>query len=171
MDKQVFAKQLSFVHNMMVASIPLLKFAATQSDGALKEYFSHHIDEEEGHVDVLADDLKRLGVEQPPLDMRAIEVAGAQYYLIAHAHPAALLGYMAALERESHSEEALQAIEKTCGTEMKCLRLHTKLDAQHIKELDEQIEALPDDLKKLARDTEQYTSQKVSACLLEMQVQ
>lgn len=168
MDKQAFIKQLCFVRNMMVASEPLLKFAGIQSEGALKAYFNHHLDEERGHVQILDDDLMRLGVTDIPLDARAAEVTGAQYYLIAHAHPSALLGYMAALERESHTPEVIDEIEKLCGTEMKCIRLHTKLDAQHIKELDEQIEILPDNLKQLARDNERYTLEKVTACLNEM---
>lgn len=165
MNKDGYIRQLSFVHNMMVASVPLLDFAAMQSEGALKDYFAHHLDEERGHIEILADDLKRLGVDGVALDANAVEVTGAQYYLIAHVHPSALLGYMAALERESYAEDVVSEIEGICGTEMKCLRLHAKLDAQHIKDLDEQIEGLPDHLRGLARDNERYTHNKVMAGL------
>lgn len=146
---------------MMVASIPLLEFAVKFADGDLKDYYHKHIDEEIGHVEILKQDLAKMGVTEIPLYLDAVEVVGAQYYLIAHVHPAALLGYMAALERESVPDEMIDEIENHHGIKLNCMRLHTKLDSEHIKDLDAEIEKLPEDIKQMVKGNEQYTIAKV----------
>lgn len=132
----------SFVYRTMVASVPLLSFAISLSDGILKEYYIKHLREESGHDLMLLDDLKRLGVDEVPMFHFAAQFAGSQYYLIAHDHPALLLGYMRALERDSLP---LDEIDRLCahhGTELTALRHHAIHDPQHAADLDAIIASL-----------------------------
>lgn len=169
MDKSVLVNRLCFAHNMIVASIPLLEFAAARVDGELKSYFEQHAREESGHDAVLMEDLKALGVTEVPLNIEALETVGAQYYLVAHVHPSALLGYMAALERESVHENEIEQIEKAHSIKLKCLRLHAKLDVQHIKDLDAQIASLPGDLREIAKGNEMYVASKINKHFLSVE--
>jgi hypothetical protein len=139
-----------------------LEFAAARSDGDLKDYFEKHIGEEKNHDAILLQDLRALGVGDIPLNIEAVELAGAQYYLVGHVHPSALLGYMAALERESHDESVIGNLESEHGVELRCLRIHSKLDARHIVDLDAQIEGLPAELRSIANGNELYTASKIN---------
>ena len=164
-NKSHLKKQMMFAHNLIVASIPLLEMAIEKSTGELKEYYERHVFEEAGHAEILEEDLKSLGITDIAINPDAVEIAGAQYYLIAHVHPAALLGYMAALERHNVPEALITELEKHHEVTLKCMRLHTLLDVEHIKDLDEQIERLRFDLKKLAKDNEDYVVEKINrAC-------
>lgn len=161
---------LEFLYRMIECSIPLLKFAIPISDGDLKEYYKHHLKEETGHDLVLLDDLKRCGVEKEDIHFfpDVAELIGMQYYLIAHKGPYALLGYMSALERENPTEEIILSIESALGTEMKCMRLHSKLDIDHIKEIDMEIAKLSPEQRRIVEFNESYTKQKLITGLSEL---
>lgn len=148
-DKKVLCSMLSFVHQTMIASVPLLKFALERADDPrLVEYYTQHIDEESGHDVMLADDLARLGCVHPRVSFLAAQLAGAQYYLIAHDDPALLLGYMLALESESMTEMEVNALSSFHGVNLTAMRHHAEHDPQHAEDLRGVIDGLPEPLAK-----------------------
>ena len=137
-------KRLHFNYWLMKASERLLEEAIPEATGALQDYYKKHLEEERRHEEWLAEDLKRMGVPLV-LDLNAASVAGAQYYLIKHVHPALLLGYMWILEAAPKPLETVEALEQEHGP-LKCLRYHAEHDPDHVKDLADQINALPEDL-------------------------
>lgn len=149
-DKQTLAAHLSFVYRLIVASEGLLERAiARETDIDRLAYFRSHLAEEAGHAQLLAEDLRSLGVTDIPRFHLAELMAGSQYYLIEHEHPAALLGYMAALERAAPSPALVDVLESKYGA-LRCVRLHADNDPGHCKELIEQMGKLPEKLRALA---------------------
>lgn len=148
MDPYIFKTTLSFIYRLMVAAEPLLARAIEKSEGPLQRYFRAHLEEERGHERILAADLARLAVDPIPKFHLAELIAGGQYYLIEHEHPAALLGYMSVLESAPHPLGEVDALEREFGP-LNALRLHAEHDIWHIKEIREQIERLPVELKAL----------------------
>lgn len=135
---------------MMQASAPLLQFAIPKTDGILRDYYVKHLSEETGHDAMLERDLLALGVTEIPRYHDAAKIAGSQYYLIAHEHPASLLGYMHVLEKNAFNENDVAELEKLHGVTLECLRHHAKHDPHHVAELEEQITLLPVDVRGLA---------------------
>lgn len=128
----------------MRASESLLGEAIARSEpGHLRDYFNRHLDEEQGHVGWLLEDLE--GEELPPHPLPAA-MAGTQYYLINHVHPMSLLGYMLALETPtpiSKVEEWEAAYgEKLCRT----VRYHAVHDQAHHQDLLMLIHEQPKDM-------------------------
>jgi hypothetical protein len=148
-NREFLVTNLTFVYRMIVASAPLLVFAVPRSEGRLKRYYEHHLAEEIGHDTMLEEDLRRLGVEKIPHYHLAAQIAGSQYYLVAHEHAAALLGYMHVLESMALKPNVVAAVERAHGVELKAMRHHAEHDPGHVAELNEQIEALPAELKSL----------------------
>lgn len=148
-DKQFLVDNLCWFYRLMVASAPLLEFAIKHCpDNYLKEFYAKHLAEEQGHDEMLAKDLVGMGIDRIPCSMSAARLAGSQYYLIAHHHPAMLLGYMQALESESLPVSLIEELEATHGCELACLRHHAIHDPHHIAELDIQVVGLPEVLLK-----------------------
>lgn len=151
LDKQFLCSGLSFVYRTMIASVPLLDFAIERATGDLLRYYNEHREEERGHDEMLRDDLRRLGVKEIPHSHAAAQMAGAQYYFIAHEHPAMLLGYMHALEKNSLPLEMVDALSAHHGTELTALRHHAKHDPLHRMDLERMIEGLPTALRERVR--------------------
>jgi len=151
-NKSDLVSVLSFVYHTMRASVPLLKFALlhNMSEG-LKAYYNKHIEEEAGHDDMLLQDLYALGVSPLPLTFFAAQFAGSQYYLIAHEHPALLLGYMRALESESFTEVEIDNLCKIHHVELSAMRHHALHDPFHCRDIDEQIAQLSTSLQARVR--------------------
>lgn len=147
-DINHLSKVFSFIYRTMIASAPLLEFAIPKAEGKLKEYYQQHLAEEIGHDTMLLDDLKRLGVDEVPLLHFAAQFAGSQYYLIAHEHPALLLGYMRALESNAMPIEEVDKLSLHHGTELTALRHHAVHDPHHKKDLDDMIASLDEDLQQ-----------------------
>lgn len=162
MDAFTLKTTLSFVYRLIVASEPLLERAIAKADGSLRSYLEQHLEEERGHVGILAADLARLGVAPIPRFHLAELVAGNQYYLIEHEHPAALLGYMAALEGRPLPLGDVDVLEKEFGS-LNALRLHAENDPQHIEDLRAEIEQLPYGLKMLVQMNEQRVLNQLDA--------
>lgn len=148
-DRRILTQALSVLYRTMVASEALLKFAIPRAAGELLDYYKQHLEEERGHEVMLEDDLMRLGVEKIPHYFGAAQLAGSQYYLIAHVHPAMLLGYMKAMESSPMSLEMVEHLSSVHGTPMTCLKHHAIHDPSHKLDLDKHIARLPEDLKKL----------------------
>jgi hypothetical protein len=139
LDKRDLCEVLSFCYRTMLASVPLLEFAIQRSAGELRDYYEQHVIEEQGHERMVADDLQRLGIAPIPTSHFAAQVAGSQYYLIAHEHPALLLGYMHALESQTMSVEVAKYLSKHHGTELTALLHHARHDPQHKVDLERVI--------------------------------
>lgn len=135
-------KILSFFYRTMIASAPLLRFAISLSDGELRSYYQKHLQEEIGHDIMQLNDLRQFGIGEPERFHYAAQFAGSQYYLIAHDHPALLLGYMRALENETMPVEKIENLESHHGIELKTLRHHSIHDIAHKEDLDAQIALL-----------------------------
>lgn len=162
-DRAYLIRNLSFVYRMIVASAPLLEFAAERSSGALLDYYLKHLAEEYGHDLMLKNDLFRLGVETVDRHHGAAALAGSQYYLIDHEHPALLLGYMSVLERHQMPQEVVDHLERVHGTELNALRHHSIHDPHHIKDIDAQIEQQSDALQSLIRWNASCTSDFINS--------
>lgn len=155
-DRATLVRTLCTVYRMMVASAPLLEFAIPKATGEVRRYYIEHLLEEQGHDDMLLDDLHRLGVEDVPYSHAAASIAGAQYYLIAHDHPALLLGYMHALERESMPVETVDQLSARHGTALTALRHHSLHDPHHKGDLERVIATLPEGLQMRVRWNEDH---------------
>lgn len=164
-ERDVLIRTLCTVYRMMVASVPLLEFALPKSTGEVRKYYAQHLIEEDGHDAMLLDDLWRLGVEEIPHSHVAAEIAGSQYYLIAHDHPAMLLGYMHALERESLPVDVVDTLSEKHGTRLTCLRHHSVHDPHHKLDLERVIARLSPDLRKRVEWNEQHVLRLLNEAL------
>lgn len=138
-DKPFLCSNLCFIYRMIVASAPLLEFAIERSDGDLRDYYLKHLGEETGHDEMLQDDLLRLGVVEIPRYHRAAQIAGSQYYLIAHESPALLLGYMHALEKQATDLSLVDELSTHHGVDLTAMRHHAIHDPHHNEELETMI--------------------------------
>lgn len=146
-DRVVFLRNLVFMYAVMVASENLLRTAASHSDGYLRAYFEHHLEEESGHERWLADDLADAGIDLSalPISPEAVAMAGAQYYLIHHVDAAALLGYMAVLECFPADLGVVEKMESLHGERLcRTLRYHATHDVEHGADLMQVIDQLPE---------------------------
>ena len=135
-----------FVQQLITASESLLVEAIKVSNGLLKEYYIAHLEEERGHETWLSEDLLTIGIDVKilPLNRRAVELAGSQYYLIKHVHPACLLGYMAVLEGRPILLANVELLEKIHGKSLlRTLRYHAEHDRQHSDDVFRMIDANP----------------------------
>lgn len=123
---------------VMAASERLLLEAAVETDDeVLKAYYLEHQKEEADHAKWLAEDLEG---QVLPIQYLATIIAGTQYYLIKHSHPAALLGYLQALENPI-TLEALEALEALHGKKLlRTIRLHVVEDPGHKAEVERMVE-------------------------------
>ena len=137
-SQKVFVSNLIFMYQIMIASERLLKEAADESDGYLRDYYLRHLEEERGHAEWLSDDLKTVGIDVNGIDLlhQAAALAGTQYYLIKLVHPASLLGYMAVLEGNPVGMDFVNQMEYLHGKDLcRTLRYHAENDVEHKKEL------------------------------------
>lgn len=136
-DRRIFVANLRFVHALIRASEPLIEEVLKRDmPEALRAFYVYHLEEECGHADWLANDLAYLGARVPDVDWDAAQIAGMQYYLVRHAAPELLLGYMAALECRPMPLDVVQALEKTHGIPaVRTIRHHAEHDPNHGKEL------------------------------------
>lgn len=153
LDREVYVRNMKFMHALMVASEPLVQDAIDwTSNPALRSYYRKHIEEERGHAEWLADDLGSMG-EETETDLIAAACAGAQYYMIRHVHPVALLGYMAVLEGYPMPIEHVEQLEQAHGTDaVRTLRYHAENDVEHRKDLVAMLNSLSPEHKKLVSD-------------------
>jgi hypothetical protein len=158
--RAVLIANVIFLHDSSVAIEQLLIEAAESTDllpqssfhTRLAEYYRSHSEEEHGHAEWLREDLKSVGVLVPAElpNQLAMAMAGSQYYLMKHSHPAALLGYMAVLEGDPTPVEVVDSLEQAYGQELlRCVRIHAVKDLEHRRELFQVINDTPDSLHRL----------------------
>lgn len=136
--KPTMIRNLIWMYQVINASENLLKVAEPLAKGRLRTYYRTHLDEEMDHAKWLAEDLATAGVDVAtvPLNRKAVELAGTQYYLIHHVSPVCLLGYMATLEGLPYPTEVCDVLEAIHGKPLiRCLRYHAENDLEHRKEL------------------------------------
>ena len=147
-DRAFLVTNLSFIYRTMLASAgPLLDFAAAHAFGSLRDYYLSHAGEERGHDQMLRDDLLRLGVAEIDRYHGAAQLVGSQYYLVAHDHPALLLGYMAVMEGNAMPLEMVDQLEAHHKVELTCLRHHAAHDPGHFEAVKAQIARLAPELQ------------------------
>lgn len=162
MNSRFLRSNLCFVHGTMTASEGLLKAAIRKGDvDGLGLYFTQHLAEESGHLQMLETDLTSLGVKPILKFPVAAQLAGAQYYYIEHEHPALLLGYMAALEGSPMPLAQVDSLETQFGP-LTCLRHHALHDPGHSRDLREQIERLEPALQQRVLGNEAWTLNEIA---------
>lgn len=136
-DKAVLAANLCFLYHTMKASEHLLHVGVlTSVDVNLRDYYTKHLEEEEGHADWLLRDLTEGGVDSSTIPRQSMQMAGVQYYLMFHVNPASLLGYMAALECFPAPMELIEQLEALHGKPLlRTMRYHSEHDPKHAKDL------------------------------------
>ena len=81
-----------------------------------------------------------------------------------HQHPAALLGYMAALECQPMPLEMVAELERLHGKPLlRTLRYHATHDQDHGEELMRVLAAVPDYLRALVLSNAQFTAMHLAA--------
>ena len=142
----VYLEWIRVLHATIVATEPLMLEALDQclrrwSDPVavrIGRYLSKHIKEEFGHDLWLREDYAACGGDVTDLDalpsVGATQLVGAQYYLIRHVHPCALLGYIAILEGYPPSPQLAPYLAERTGfpeNGFSCLARHSVLDVKH----------------------------------------
>lgn len=145
-DRTKLLLNLAFVHQIALASETILLEAAALTTGPLSEYYAAHAKEETDHENWLASDLLTYGIEvqKIPRFKKAIEMVGAQYYLLKHHSPYCLLGYMLTVEGFPLPLDGVDILEELHGTEiMRTVRYHSINDLEHREDLFAMIDANP----------------------------
>ncbi len=139
-------RNLVFLYHVIKASENLLTVAADLAgDGPLRDYFERHLEEERGHAAWLAEDLASVGLiaAQTKIPPVAMQMVGSVYYMVFHADPCALLGYMRVLESWPMPETRLHELEQRYPRSLlRTARYHAKNDPQHLADLTAVIEGL-----------------------------
>lgn len=152
---------LCFLHGIVTASEGLLRAAIHKGDvDDLGLYFTRHLAEETGHLTMVEQDLKSLGVTKILHFPVAAQLAGAQYYYIAHDDPALLLGYMAALEGNPVPLAMVDELEATYGP-LVSIRHHAEHDPEHGRDLRNQIARLVPGLERRVLENEAWTLHEI----------
>jgi hypothetical protein len=144
---------------VICASTPILETAAQEAElrsaegdalcRVLAPYLREHAAEENGHDLWLLDDLEVCGIlrdrvlERVPYVSAAV-LAGTQHFWVRHAHPVAVLGYLAVLENPA-SPEYLREVARRTGiplAAMSTLLRHAELDVTHVAEFDAMLDGL-----------------------------
>ena len=154
-----YVEYLWAVYWIVRASVPLMQTALAEATAladhdlvakALTAYLPEHIDEEMHHDEWLLEDVERLGIDRLVITDRAPSVAiatlvGPQYYWVQHAHPVALMGYIAVLEGNPPAVAAIDRLVDRTGfppEAFRTLREHGALDPHHFDEFNRTLDAL-----------------------------
>jgi hypothetical protein len=146
------------LYGIVVASTPLIRHAAMEAEKLasadplarlLAPYLHEHAEEETGHERWLLEDLECLGFGREQVLHRlpytsVAKLVGAQYYLAAHVHPVAMLGYLSVLENPA-SPEFLEGVAQRNHLPIESfstLLKHARLDVGHVAEFDHMLDSL-----------------------------
>ena len=158
-DPDVLRRWFLLLFQSVQASVPLLEWACEQLQRwprtpfteLLGDYYRCHAIEEQGHDEWLLEDLTALGVSEDEafLELPNRHIAamvGSQYYLIAHYHPALLLGYLAFCEGHPPTREALEGLQARSASPPEAWRtylLHAEEDPHHLDDLRTVLDEVP----------------------------
>jgi hypothetical protein len=182
-----YVEYLVASHAVVRASVPLLHAALEQARASaghdavcasIVDYLEQHLVEEADHDEWLLEDLESIGVPRSvAVDRRpsaaVAALVGAQYYWIRHAHPVALLGYLAVLEGHPPTLAAIDQLMERTGYERRAFRTlieHADIDQTHGEEVLQLIDALPwaPDLVDLVCSSAVHTVSGVAAVIGEV---
>ncbi len=148
-SKQAYAEFLAQTYYYIRHSTRLLAASAarfSQEDQAMHKRFMKHSDEENSHELLAVRDLQKLGYKME--DFRELPQTRAfyetQYYKIEHCDPAALLGYILALEvTATHLAPIQKKLTALYGKEcVKLIQVHSDEDPDHVEKALKSISAL-----------------------------
>jgi len=160
-DVDALLPELLFrTHCVARASVPLLEAARLRSyelsardpvARGLIGYLAEQIEEEQAHAEWVLVDLEEIGCARDAVLARSppatiAELVGAQYYWIHHAHPVALLAYIAVLEQHVTPAAVLRELmsrSRLASTAFRTLLEHSELDGAHVAELYALLDELP----------------------------
>ncbi|HEV2177761.1 MAG TPA: iron-containing redox enzyme family protein [Terriglobia bacterium] len=157
---ELYPELLFNIHCVIRASVPLMETARRAaldragSDAVaalVAAYLERHIPEEMHHDEWLLNDLRVLGKDPAEVLMRvppvtAAALVGSQYYWALHAHPVAIMAYLAVLEGNPPSAPFLEEVIATTGLPREAFRTYLKhalLDPHHGAELNTTLDAMP----------------------------
>jgi hypothetical protein len=176
LDKGTILDNLLFMYQVIIASENLLYVAIarleesysklTEYEKHLLFYFRDHLEEEKGHAEWLKADLAAggLNVDDCNLWPEALEMAGSQYYLIHHAHPSSLLGYMFLLEAFPLDLETVAFLEEQHDPRLfRTLRYHSTHDPDHARLLAVVLDQTPVPLRQLVFGNALSTARRFGA--------
>jgi len=146
------------LYGIVVASTPLIRHAGVEAEKLasadplarlLAPYLQEHAEEETGHEEWLLEDLATLGFGREQVLHRlpytsVSSLVGSQYYLAAHVHPVAMLGYLAVLENPAAPEflEEVAHRNHLPIESFSTLLKHARLDVGHVAEFDHMLDTL-----------------------------
>lgn len=160
-DRVVCVKNMKYLFHIIKATEDLLFEAEQKSHGDLREYFTRHLTEENGHADWLKSDLQN---EVGRADMLCAAMVGAQYYLVKYVDACALLGYQLVLECFSFPVENLEFLERLHGPELfRTLRHHAMHDVDHGAEVLAQIDKLTAERLPIVFESAVHTARCIAA--------
>lgn len=170
-DPQKYANFLAQTYYFVRHSTRLLMTAGGRmkhSDQVFFRRFLAHLGEENGHENLLLNDLKNLGysINDFPETPETRMFWESQYYKIEHNDPLSLLGYIFVLEKLGAIEgsKLMNVIpglygQKACSF----IKVHGEEDIDHIEKAVEQIESLPLHRYKLVKEN---IDQSISAYII-----
>ncbi|MEQ8967254.1 MAG: iron-containing redox enzyme family protein [Azospirillaceae bacterium] len=155
---EAWRDHMIMLYQVMRASVPMMEEAACRAeagveaiDPPLARYLRCHAAEERGHDAWALEDLAAAGVDpteaRMSLAMPAVAaLVGAQHYWVRHAHPVAVLGYMAVLEGAAPTLPGIARLQAATGLPDACfrtLRAHATVDPGHVDALYALMDTLP----------------------------
>lgn len=150
-SKIAYAEFLAQTYYYIRHSTRLLAASASrfsQEDQAMHKRFMKHSDEENSHELLAVRDLQKLGykMEDFPELPQTRSFYEVQYYKIEHCDPAALLGYILALEvTATHLAPIQKKLTGLYGNEcVKLIQVHSDEDPDHVEKALKSISALAD---------------------------
>lgn len=162
-SKLAYAEFLAQTYYYIRHSTRLLAASAarfSQEDQAMHKRFMKHSDEENSHELLAVRDLQKLGFKMQ--DFRELPQTRAfyevQYYKIEHCDPAALLGYILALEvTATHLAPIQKKLTGLYGKEcVKLIQVHSDEDPDHVEKALKSIAALkPERVNEIEINIEQ----------------
>jgi hypothetical protein len=149
-NKEAYAQFLAQTYYYICHSTRLLAASAarfSQADQGMHKRFLHHTDEENSHELLALRDLQKLGyqIKNFPETAETKTLYEVQYYKIEHIDPAALMGYILALETMAGNDFKWLKEKLTClyGKEcVKFVQVHADEDPDHIEKALKVIEGL-----------------------------
>lgn len=150
-SKLAYAQYLAQTYYYVCHSTRLLAAAAarfSQIDQSMHRRFLKHTSEENSHELLALRDLQALGfrIEEFPELAQTRTFYEVQYYKIEHQDPAALLGYILALETLAGEElkNTKEKLVRLYGSEaVRFIQVHADEDPDHIEKALRLIESLP----------------------------
>jgi hypothetical protein len=158
--RELYAEFLVTVHQMIRASVPLMRTALRRCLGLREDdpvaacmvpYLEQHIKEELHHDDWLLEDLELIHMPRQAVLGRmpssaVASMIGAHYYWIHHHHPVAQLGQMAAMEGYPAGVEVIDMMAERSGYPRQAFRTlekHCHLDPNHRDDFIRALDRMP----------------------------